>query len=198
MHGGEHSEPRWYDKSISLLVTPDGQASTNFEHSPFDGSTIIRMQNDVWHMAAGLDSGKAVPTDAVHLEEEVLACEAVTLSLSAELQQYVAEAVEAFAKFRSVTSTKAFHFDRFGEQEVKSSWGRDFNPDGILHMAFQLTYYRLHGPAGHKSRYEDPAIETLSEIASEAGHDTATYVFTNVDMFADAKRFKRALKDLAE
>ena len=103
------------------------------------------MQNDVWHMAAGLDSGKAVPTDAVHLEEEVLECEAVTLSLSAELQQYVAEAVEAFAKFKSVTSTKAFHFDRFGEQEVKSSWGRDFNPDGILHMAFQLTYYRLHG-----------------------------------------------------
>ena len=77
MHGGEHSEPRWYDKSISLLVTPDGQASTNFEHSPFDGSTIIRMQNDIWHMAAGLDSGKAVPTEAVHLEEEVLDCEAV-------------------------------------------------------------------------------------------------------------------------
>jgi uncharacterized protein YecE (DUF72 family) len=58
-----------------------------------------------------------------------------------------------------------------------------------------VAYYRLHGPAGHKSRYEDPAIEKLSEIAAEAGHANATYVFTNVDMFADAKRFKRALKD---
>ncbi len=57
-----------------------------------------------------------------------------------------------------------------------------------------VAYYRLHGPAGHKSRYEDPAIERLSEIASVAKHDTATYVFTNVDMFADAKRFKKALK----
>jgi uncharacterized protein YecE (DUF72 family) len=57
-----------------------------------------------------------------------------------------------------------------------------------------VAYYRLHGPAGHKSRYEDPAIERLSEIASEAKHDTATYVFTNVDMFADAKRFKKSLK----
>lgn len=55
-------------------------------------------------------------------------------------------------------------------------------------------YYRLHGPAGHKSRYEDPAIERLAEIASDAGHEEATYVFTNVDMFADAKRFKKALK----
>ena len=55
-------------------------------------------------------------------------------------------------------------------------------------------YYRLHGPAGHKSRYEDPAIEKLAEIARNAEHEKATYVFTNVDMFADAKRFKKALK----
>lgn len=55
-------------------------------------------------------------------------------------------------------------------------------------------YYRLPGPAGHKSRYEDPAIERLAEIAKSAKHKDATYVFTNVDMFADAKRFKKAMK----
>jgi len=57
-----------------------------------------------------------------------------------------------------------------------------------------VAYYRLHGPAGHKSRYEDPAIDRLSTIAAASGHETATYVFTNVDMFADAKRFKKALQ----
>ena len=57
-----------------------------------------------------------------------------------------------------------------------------------------VAYYRLHGPAGHKSRYEDPAIEKLAQIAKDAKHKDATYVFTNVDMFADAKRFKKALK----
>jgi len=54
-------------------------------------------------------------------------------------------------------------------------------------------YYRLPGPAGHKSRYEDPAIERLAEIAKSAGHEHAHYVFTNVDMFADGRRFKRAV-----
>ena len=58
----------------------------------------------------------------------------------------------------------------------------------------KVAYYRLPGPAGHKSRYEDPAIERLAAIAREAKHDDVTYVFTNVDMFADAKRFKKALK----
>ena len=54
-------------------------------------------------------------------------------------------------------------------------------------------YYRLPGPAGHKSRYEDPAIERLAEIAKDATHEHAHYVFTNVDMFADGRRFKRAV-----
>ena len=57
-----------------------------------------------------------------------------------------------------------------------------------------VTYYRLPGPAGHKSRYEDPAIERLAEIAAGGGDQVATYVFTNVDMFADAKRLKKLLK----
>lgn len=58
----------------------------------------------------------------------------------------------------------------------------------------KCAYYRLPGPAGHKSRYEDPAIERLAEIAKEATHEDATYIFTNVDMFADAKRFRKAMK----
>lgn len=57
-----------------------------------------------------------------------------------------------------------------------------------------VAYYRLPGPAGHKSRYEDPAIERLAEVAAGDLEQAATYVFTNVDMFADAKRFTRAIR----
>lgn len=68
--------------------------------------------------------------------------------------------------------------------------------DPLLHgkLDAPIAYYRLPGPAGHKSRYEDPAIEKLAAIAKDAKHKRATYVFTNVDMFADAKRFKKAMK----
>jgi len=51
----------------------------------------------------------------------------------------------------------------------------------------------LPGPAGRKSRYEDPAIERLAEIAQQGLEQEATYVFANVDMFADAKRFKKMM-----
>jgi uncharacterized protein YecE (DUF72 family) len=67
--------------------------------------------------------------------------------------------------------------------------------DPLQHGASKrkVAYYRLPGPAGHKSRYEDPAIERLAEIAGAAQHDRVHYVFTNVDMFADGKRFKKAM-----
>ena len=55
-------------------------------------------------------------------------------------------------------------------------------------------YYRLPGPAGHKSRYEDPALEKLAEIVRQSKHESSVWVFTNVDMFADAKRLKKLLK----
>jgi hypothetical protein len=68
--------------------------------------------------------------------------------------------------------------------------------DPLAHGALDsaVAYYRLPGPAGHKSRYEDPAIEKLAALAKDAKHKDATYVFTNVDLFADAKRFKKAMK----
>jgi uncharacterized protein YecE (DUF72 family) len=76
--------------------------------------------------------------------------------------------------------------------EVKVIPARDPLAHGALEAP--VAYYRLPGPAGHKSRYEDPAIEKLAAIAQTAKHKDATYVFTNVDMFADAKRFKKAMK----
>ena len=56
----------------------------------------------------------------------------------------------------------------------------------------KVAYYRLPGPAGHKSRYEDPAIDKLAEIVGAGPKQQATYVFANVDMFTDAKRFRKA------
>ncbi|MFO0676445.1 MAG: DUF72 domain-containing protein [Polyangiaceae bacterium] len=58
----------------------------------------------------------------------------------------------------------------------------------------KVAYYRLPGPAGHKSRYEDPSIDKLAELAKAAGHDAAHFIFSNVDMFADAKRLRKLLK----
>lgn len=77
-------------------------------------------------------------------------------------------------------------------EETRTLAARDPLMHGLSKRS--VAYYRLPGPAGHKSRYEDPAIEKLAEIAEAGPDQEATYVFTNVDMFADAKRFKKSMK----
>lgn len=76
--------------------------------------------------------------------------------------------------------------------EAGATAARDPLHHGAMEGAFG--YYRLPGPAGHKSRYEDPAIEKIAKVAEGAKHKEAIYVFTNVDMFADAKRLRKMLK----
>jgi uncharacterized protein YecE (DUF72 family) len=99
-------------------------------------------------------------------------------------------------KFKRIVWEPPPIWDADDAQELASDSGataaRDPLASGMNGAGFG--YYRLPGPAGHKSRYEDPAIERLAEIARTATNEHATYVFTNVDMFADAKRFKKAMK----
>lgn len=38
---------RWFDKSFSLIVTKDGHAGLNFEHSWGDGVAVIRYFNEI-------------------------------------------------------------------------------------------------------------------------------------------------------
>jgi uncharacterized protein YecE (DUF72 family) len=57
-----------------------------------------------------------------------------------------------------------------------------------------LAYYRLPGPAGFKSRYEDPGIDAAAKTIRETRADTTLAIFANVDMYADAKRLKQSLE----
>jgi uncharacterized protein YecE (DUF72 family) len=68
--------------------------------------------------------------------------------------------------------------------------------DPLRHPPFAkgaIAYYRLPGPAGFKSRYEDPAIDQVAEAVQATQTNETFVVFANVDMYADARRLRRAL-----
>lgn len=61
-------------------------------------------------------------------------------------------------------------------------------PDG------PLTYLRLPGPAGHRSRYDDEAIAAVAERCRAARSDLVFCVFRNADMHVNAKTLERLLE----
>ena len=98
-------------------------------------------------------------------------------------------------KFKRVVWEPPPSWDADDAQQLASESGATASRDPLAHgtTTASFAYYRLPGPAGHKSRYEDPAVERLADIAGAAKNENAVYVFTNVDMFADAKRLKKAM-----
>jgi uncharacterized protein YecE (DUF72 family) len=49
-------------------------------------------------------------------------------------------------------------------------------------------YMRLPGPAGHRSRYDDTALEKIAGCVLQSKAEVVFCTFTNIDMFANAKR----------
>jgi uncharacterized protein YecE (DUF72 family) len=98
-------------------------------------------------------------------------------------------------KFKRVVWDPPATWDADDAEAAASSGGATVARDPLLSgtTTSPWAYYRLPGPAGHKSRYEDPVIVRLAELANAAKNEDSVYVFANVDMFADAKRFKKAL-----
>lgn len=98
-------------------------------------------------------------------------------------------------KFKRIVWEPPASWDADEAEQLASESGVTAARDPLAHgtTATAFAYYRLPGPAGHKSRYEDPAIEKLAQVAGAAKNERAIYVFTNVDMFADAKRLKKAM-----
>ncbi|HXN31972.1 MAG TPA: DUF72 domain-containing protein [Polyangiaceae bacterium] len=98
-------------------------------------------------------------------------------------------------KFKRIVWEPPATWDADEAEQLASDSGATAARDPLLQgtTVSAFAYYRMPGPAGHKSRYEDPALERLTGIASGAKNDNAVYVFTNVDMFADAKRLKKGV-----
>ncbi|GLD74092.1 carnitine O-palmitoyltransferase 2, mitochondrial-like protein [Lates japonicus] len=84
---------RWYDKSFSIILTKDGQAAINFEHSWGDGVAVLRFQNEIFKDTteqplvhpgsadAAVDSASAVRRLQFKLDSEL---EAESTAASAE------------------------------------------------------------------------------------------------------------------
>lgn len=150
-----------------------------------EGKVIETALKQLGEVAAELDASTAVfvaPADFTASRSNRSALKDFLLSVREQFSRVVFEAGPAWNPDDA---------DALAE-ETRTLAARDPLSQGLSKRS--VAYYRLPGPAGHKSRYEDPAIEKLAEIAGADPDQEATYVFTNVDMFADAKRFKKAMR----
>ncbi len=152
---------RWFDKTLQILVDRRGHVTFLMEHAPIDGT----------HLIAAMDYA-VFPEEVSQGEVGLLSTiKPLTWSLSSKDRHAIEQAKQSFQALVQNLDLKVHRFDTFGKDYIKS---RRLSPDGVVQMAFQLAYIRLHsGPAktyeaSHTRQFRLGRTETIRSCSSQA------------------------------
>uniref|UniRef100_A0A8C6ZQ79 Choline/carnitine acyltransferase domain-containing protein n=1 Tax=Nothoprocta perdicaria TaxID=30464 RepID=A0A8C6ZQ79_NOTPE len=137
LHGNGFN--RWFDKSISLIITGDGRAGINFEHSWGDGVAVLRFVNEVYRNST---RHPALLPHSRSAETTVITCERLEFKLNDSIQSAIHVAHEKFDERKKKMSMKRFKFRKFGKDYIVK---QRMSPDAIFQLACQITFYRQFG-----------------------------------------------------
>lgn len=158
---------RWYDK-LQIIVSANGKAGINFEHSSADGHTVLRFAADVYTESV-LEFARSIHPSTPSLFQAKLSPHAVGLRrkpddpkpekpldnvvlrtspkrLDWEWPLQLSDAVR-HAEMRLsdlICQHEAFvlEYKAYGKHFITR---HGFSPDAFVQMAFQVTYYTLYG-----------------------------------------------------
>lgn len=146
---------RWFDKSFSLIVTQDGYAGINFEHSWGDGVAILRFLKNVKYDIT--KQPKFCADDIKYLQKGEV--EKLNFIVDSKIQNIVHTQKRKFEKWIENLSVDHIIFNDFGKNECKRF---GLSSDAIMQLAFQLAIY-------YQKNCVVPTYESCSTAAFKHG-----------------------------
>lgn len=174
---------RWYDK-LQLIVTRNGKAGINFEHTGIDGHTVLRLATDIYtdsilSFARGVtknvpdifscQSSSRTQTDTATKSSSSRA-NLITIprKLDWKVDSFLLSSLH-FAETRvsDVISQYEFatlNFNKYGSSHIKTSF--KCSPDAFTQQVYQVAYYALYGK--FETTYEPAMTKGFQNGRTEA------------------------------
>lgn len=144
---------RWYDK-LQIIITQNGKAGINFEHTGVDGHTVLRFVSDIYtdsilsfaHQINANspnlwgDDGKKISSDKS--EKLITIPRKLEWDLTPDLSLALRFAETRLSDLINQNEFRHLEFKNYGSSTIKNM---KFSPDAFMQMAFQATYYALYG-----------------------------------------------------
>ncbi|CCE66215.1 hypothetical protein TPHA_0P00570 [Tetrapisispora phaffii CBS 4417] len=174
---------RWYDK-LQLIVTKNGKAGINFEHTGVDGHTVLRLASDIYTdsiLSFATTITNNVPTifesnnekmvkKSNKLTKNILNSNLITIprKLEWKLDSFLTSSLH-FAETRlsdliSQYDLETLEFSGYGSTLIKKIF--KCSPDAFTQQIFQLAYYALYGR--FETVYEPAMTKTFQNGRTEA------------------------------
>eukprot|EP00039_Didymoeca_costata_P028328 m.20685 g.20685 ORF g.20685 m.20685 type:complete len:657 (-) comp6920_c0_seq1:151-2121(-) len=133
LHGNGRN--RWFDKSISIIVTKNGRSAVNFEHAWGDGAAVLRFfdetfKDSITHTgSAGQGGGMegVVP---------------LRFNVDGTLAQQIQQATKSFDALTSSTKHSLMETEAIQGKQLKSC---GLSKDAYTQVSFQLAHFRAFG-----------------------------------------------------
>ncbi|KAI9138798.1 acyltransferase ChoActase/COT/CPT [Paraphysoderma sedebokerense] len=133
---GMDGHNRWFDKALTIVVTANGRAGCNGEHSPQDALIPAYLFEYVIGHEPAQDPPN-VPLTTPQIEPPTKLC----FKIDGEVQKFLEKAEVNLKKAIADSDISICEFTAYGADFMKRA---GFSPDAYMQMAIQLSYYRLH------------------------------------------------------
>lgn len=137
LHG--NGENRWFDKSFSLIVSQDGVAGINFEHSWGDGVAVLRYVQDIYKDS--IENAFVHPNTEPY-NDDINNIIRLDINLNDKLQNCIQEARKDYNKFCKSLDIDYLIFDKVGKNICKK---QAVSPDALMQLGFQIGYHKMTG-----------------------------------------------------
>lgn len=145
---------RWYDK-LQIIITQNGKAGINFEHTGVDGHTVLRFVSDIYTdsiLSFALQINQNSPNlwqdnhkttgNNDNNESLITIPRKLEWDLTPDLSLALRFAETRLSDLINQNEFKHLEFKNYGSSTIKNM---KFSPDAFIQMAFQATYYALYG-----------------------------------------------------
>ncbi|XP_053675184.1 carnitine O-acetyltransferase [Anopheles nili] len=181
IHGGgspANGGNRWYDKTIQLVVAPNGINGLTYEHSPAEGQPIAVMTD---FLIEYINSGKQLNTmDQPELKEGSVK---LLFNVSTGLKSEIEQAAGFVDKLAADIQMDYLHFTDYGKGFIKT---QRMSPDSYIQMAIQYAFYRLHRVPG--AHYESAQNRMFMHGRTETIRSCSVESIAFAQAMLDAKR----------
>ncbi|KAL3198431.1 hypothetical protein MRX96_014254 [Rhipicephalus microplus] len=136
---------RWYDKTVQVIVGAEGDVGLVLEHSPVDGTVVVPVMDYCYTYMKKTSRHKLDPPSCP--DDKPIKLE---FNLSKESLDDIAVAKAKIEELAQDVDILDLRFTDYGKEFIKSC---RMSPDSFVQMAFQLSFFRLHGhsPATYES-----------------------------------------------
>ncbi|TRY80456.1 hypothetical protein TCAL_08825 [Tigriopus californicus] len=185
---------RWFDKTMQLIASPDGNVGMCYEHSVAEGVAVVNVIEDV---VLGIQAdGNTFPAPQKSLTFEELGITQVMWNVDLITSNSIVEAIRDFKRLDDNADLEIFTFDGFGKDQIKSF---RCSPDAFCQMVLQLTYFKIYGKlcfsyeSASTRRFLHGRVDNIRSSHPEALEWAKAMLDETAEPMARLDLFKRAM-----